>query len=102
MTAQILKFPQKAYKCFNQSYRISGPDKDLHGGPVPRQVADLSRDLAPVVQKGNKAIEKRIQDFLKKNNSRECGDRHNFMWVDCKPGKVGAYLCFRTYIFHTG
>lgn len=102
MSAQILKFPQKVYKCFNQSYRISGIDKDIHGGPMPRSMACLSEDLAPVIARGNANIEKRINAFLDKHNSKECGERVNYLWIDSKPRKTGAYLCLRTYILHTG
>jgi hypothetical protein len=102
MTAQILKFPRKEYKCFNQSYRISGPDKDIHGGPMPRSLACLDSELAPIIARGNANIEKRITAFLDKQNARECGERTNYLWIDSKPGKTGAYLCLRTYILHTG
>lgn len=101
-TAQILKFPQKLYKCFNQSYRISGPDKDIHGGPMPPGFASLHEDLGPVAARANANIEKRIQAFLSKHNAKECGERTNYIWIDSKPKKTGAYLCVRVYILHTG
>lgn len=102
MTATILKFPQKLWKCFNQSYRVSGPDKDISGGPLPPDFASLHENLGPITERANKIIESRIRAFLAKQGSKECGDRQNFVWVDSKPGKVGAYLCVRIYILHTG
>lgn len=101
-SATILKFPQKLWKCFNQSYRVSGPDMDLHGGPLPPDFSRLHDHLGPVTERANKNIENRVQAFLAKHKAKECGDRQNFVWIDSKPGKVGAYLCVRVYILHTG
>lgn len=101
-SATILKFPKKEWKVFNQSYRVSGPDKDISGGPLPPNFANLSDTLGPVTDRANAHIEGRIKAFLARNNAKECGERQNFVWIDSKPGKVGAYLCVRVYILHTG